>query len=381
VRILPGLILSLLLLMALSGCFIPPAVTLASLAADGVSLAASGKSLKDHALSEVTGEDCAMWRVVKNDDICLVEVGASETVLVAYKGPETVYDGPWTEPPLSTADIDVMRRGFLHLGEHQVFEQITSMREPSGLTTYAPSSSERDDTVVAAQDIADSAPGFSANSPKTLSPEAALAPAQTPASTVIRPVAPGAGGSDVTGGRALRQSDYTLASIQVASAAVPGRSVSDLPFDMGTMMPVIPGDDGPAVGPSAGLQFFAPSTAASMGQVASLASVEMSAVAHAVGVPPPVRESWSDETVAAVVVDAAALEKDVYLVLGSYTEQNQAQRVAGRFGDLAAQVRAAIVRGEARYRVIAGPYVLPEAQARRDSIAGTGVEAAWITRL
>lgn len=325
-----------------------------------------------------------MWRVVKNDDICLVEVGASETVLVAYKGPETVYDGPWTEPPLSTADMDVMRRGFLHLGEQQVFEQMASMREPSGLTIYAPSSTERDDTMVPAQDIADSAPGSSADSSKTLSPEAASAPAQTPAPTVIRPVAPGiarAGGSDVTAGRALRQSDYTLAPIQVASAAVPGRSVSDLPFDMGRMMPLIPGDAGPAAGPSAGLQFFAPSTAPSMGQVARLASAEMSAVAHAVAVPAPVRESWSDETVAAAVVDTAAPEKGVYLVLGSYTEQDQAQRAAGGFGDLAAQVRAATVRGEARYRVVAGPYALPEAQARRDSIAGAGVEDAWIARL
>lgn len=346
-RILPGLVLSLLLPLALPGCFIPPAVSLASLAADGVSLAASGKSLKDHALSEVTGEDCAMWRVVKNDDICLADVQPSETVLVAYKGPESAFDDPWTEPPLSTADMDVMRRGFLHLGEQQVFEQMASMREPGGLTIYAPISAERDEPVAPAQDIANSS-SSSDNPSETLSTEVNPAPVREP--------------------------------IHVA-AAVPARSGSELPFDMGAMMPLIPGNAGPVAGPSVGLQAFAPATAPSMGQVARLASAEMSAVAHAVAVPAPVRESWSDETVVAGAVAAAVPEPGVYLVLGSYAEQAQAQRVAGGFGELAAQVRAATVRGEARYRVVAGPYALPEAQARRDSIAGAGVEDAWITRL
>ena len=387
-RILPGLGLSILLPMALAGCFIPPAVSLASLAVDGVSLAASGKSLKDHALSEVTGEDCAMWRVVKNDDICLVEVGASETVLVAYKGPETAYDDPWTEPPLSTADMDVMRRGSLHLGEQQVFEQMATMREPSGLTIYAPASIEGDNTVAPAQDIADSSADSSVNSSpdsvRVLSTGAEPAPARSVAPTVVRPAAPviaRAGESVVEADRPVRRLDRIQAPMQVASAAVPGRSVSDLPFDIGNMMPLIPGAAGPTFGPAAGLQFFAPATAPSMGQVARLASAEMSAVAHAVAVPVPVRESWSDEAVAAGAIGAAVSEKSVYLVLGSFAEHDQAKRAAVGFGDLAAQVRAATVRGQARYRVVAGPYALPEAQARRDSIAGAGVEDAWITRL
>jgi len=54
----------------LSGCGLPPAVMIASYAADGVSYVATGKSVSDHGISEVTGRDCAVWRIIKGDPIC-----------------------------------------------------------------------------------------------------------------------------------------------------------------------------------------------------------------------------------------------------------------------------------------------------------------------
>ncbi len=54
----------------LSGCAVPPAVTVASLAADGVSYVATGKSVTDHGLSAATGEDCALLRVVRHQSVC-----------------------------------------------------------------------------------------------------------------------------------------------------------------------------------------------------------------------------------------------------------------------------------------------------------------------
>jgi hypothetical protein len=54
----------------LSGCGLPPAVMIASYAADGVSYIATGKSVSDHGISEVTGRDCALWRIVKGTSIC-----------------------------------------------------------------------------------------------------------------------------------------------------------------------------------------------------------------------------------------------------------------------------------------------------------------------
>ena len=51
----------------LSGCGLPPAVMIASYAADGVSYVATGKSVSDHGISAVTGRDCAVWRIVKGE--------------------------------------------------------------------------------------------------------------------------------------------------------------------------------------------------------------------------------------------------------------------------------------------------------------------------
>ncbi len=55
----PTLVLPLLFL---TGCAIPPAVTIASLVLDGVSYVSTGKSTTDHAISAFANEDCALLR-------------------------------------------------------------------------------------------------------------------------------------------------------------------------------------------------------------------------------------------------------------------------------------------------------------------------------
>lgn len=70
-----------LAVLALSGCVaVPASMTIASFAFDGMSYAATGKSTNDHALSAVTGEDCALWRVVKDKPVCAepAKTGAKE---------------------------------------------------------------------------------------------------------------------------------------------------------------------------------------------------------------------------------------------------------------------------------------------------------------
>jgi SPOR domain len=57
----------LLLLLLAAGCAVPPAVTIASFAADGVSYIATGKSVTDHGISAATGHDCALLRPVLSD--------------------------------------------------------------------------------------------------------------------------------------------------------------------------------------------------------------------------------------------------------------------------------------------------------------------------
>jgi hypothetical protein len=74
-------LLALLLPLGLGGCGAPVAFQVASLAVDGVSYLATGKSLFDHGLSAVAEEDCAMLRVVTEGQICR----DGETALVEAK--------------------------------------------------------------------------------------------------------------------------------------------------------------------------------------------------------------------------------------------------------------------------------------------------------
>lgn len=57
--------------LIVSGCGIPPAISIASYALDGVALVASGKTIKDHALSAAIGQDCSMFRVVSGEPVCV----------------------------------------------------------------------------------------------------------------------------------------------------------------------------------------------------------------------------------------------------------------------------------------------------------------------
>ena len=54
----------------LSGCGLPPAVVIASYAADGVSYIGTGKSVTDHGISAAVGRDCALLRIIKGKAIC-----------------------------------------------------------------------------------------------------------------------------------------------------------------------------------------------------------------------------------------------------------------------------------------------------------------------
>jgi len=63
-------ILIVLAPMLLGGCAIPPAITIASYVLDGVSYAATGKSVSDHGISALAGRDCATFRILKGENPC-----------------------------------------------------------------------------------------------------------------------------------------------------------------------------------------------------------------------------------------------------------------------------------------------------------------------
>jgi hypothetical protein len=64
-----ALLLTTPALTSLGGC-LPPAVTVASYAADAASYVVSDKSLSDHGLSAVKGEDCATWHFFVGRAVC-----------------------------------------------------------------------------------------------------------------------------------------------------------------------------------------------------------------------------------------------------------------------------------------------------------------------
>ena len=67
--------------LVLGGCGLPIGIQIASLFADGVSFLATDKTLSDHGISMVAGKDCALWRIVKGEDVCR-EI-APDDILVA----------------------------------------------------------------------------------------------------------------------------------------------------------------------------------------------------------------------------------------------------------------------------------------------------------
>ena len=62
-------ILAMFACFGLTGCVLPPVISYASMALDGVSYVATGKSVSDHALSAAVKKDCAVWRVVSEQDV------------------------------------------------------------------------------------------------------------------------------------------------------------------------------------------------------------------------------------------------------------------------------------------------------------------------
>lgn len=97
------------IVFSLSGCALPAAVSVASLAADVGSYLASGKTVTDHGLSVVMDQDCALLRVI-DGQICeeeedyevalamltpLPEPGAEEMELDLASADEP---GTWTPP-------------------------------------------------------------------------------------------------------------------------------------------------------------------------------------------------------------------------------------------------------------------------------------------
>tara|TARA_R110002110_G_scaffold284986_2_gene499151 strand:+ start:3757 stop:4629 length:873 start_codon:yes stop_codon:yes gene_type:complete len=73
--------------LLLGGCGLPPALSAASWALDGISYLASGKSVTDHAISEIAQQDCALFRVVQGRELCQAAVDDTQVA----EGPQVAF--------------------------------------------------------------------------------------------------------------------------------------------------------------------------------------------------------------------------------------------------------------------------------------------------
>lgn len=96
------------LLTLLTGCGLPPALSVASTVADGFSYVVSGKSVSDHALSMVASRDCAMMRVLDGREIC-TDVATEESTVLLAAAPAPAAE-PWTpvEPVKASLPADMV---------------------------------------------------------------------------------------------------------------------------------------------------------------------------------------------------------------------------------------------------------------------------------
>src|SRR5215472_10706493 len=112
----------------LSGCAIPPALSIASYVLDGVSYAATGKSVSDHGLSAAAGRDCAVWRLIKGGNPCKgdpteradpapVEEGQQATLSTGEPAP-VVASAPPSSPSTVAAAPTQPRQRYLVLGSY-----------------------------------------------------------------------------------------------------------------------------------------------------------------------------------------------------------------------------------------------------------------------
>ena len=58
----------------LSACLPAVPVLIATTAVDGVGLLTTGKTMRDHWISGVMGQDCALWRLTEDEPVCVDHV-------------------------------------------------------------------------------------------------------------------------------------------------------------------------------------------------------------------------------------------------------------------------------------------------------------------
>jgi hypothetical protein len=114
-RYLKNLFVLVLVTLPLAGCFLPPVISLASLALDIGSFAVSGKTVTDHGISAVAQEDCAVLRGF-DGGVCRPYEDYEDDVSLAALEPLTPLGANSSDEP-GGPDVDVLSElGYIEAG-------------------------------------------------------------------------------------------------------------------------------------------------------------------------------------------------------------------------------------------------------------------------
>ncbi len=316
------IIVAIVLAFALSGCLLPPAVSIASFAADGISMAATGKSIKDHALSGVMDQDCALWRIIKDEEICvdyILEDG--DTVMVAEGETDAEAD----------ADADAQTPAAV---------EIAAVPEPTPEPAIRPVSLSTNPNVDASSLLM----RFGASQQ--------VPPRTNMANATIRPAVGSFDMAEIT--------PATYEKADMAPALVGGVN-----------LPISTKETKVFHGPTIQAATFAPALPLNIEPV-KLAEAEPY-VEEVLPAPPHI------EMVRWVPIKE---DVDVYLIVGSFPEVDVASSVAGSIEtDVQLSVLPAIVKGKTYFRVVAGPFTMDHARLEKTNMIAAGIDDAWLTRL
>jgi hypothetical protein len=355
--------------LLLSGCFVPFAISIASYGFDGMAYATNGKSLTDIALSQVVGQDCATFRVIKAEWICRDRSPEQERELVIQRWRiaqqaklEAKAPHRWKEPRDATPDppipVTVIAEADAAKARAEERIQLAQARKNGGKTPVA---------VAAATPLAGSLPLETAEPDTETRPDSQTRIVDT-AADVSTGMRPAQGALDTT--------PVQLAALPAAAPpAPPAVSRAKAHAAVANPAPAVaspPLDAAQSLDPFAQLPttFFPPlkqytKPAQTKSAQAKPAPAKPVAARPAAIQPAATRPAPAKPTIApAASLSRPALQlvalhsppPGVYIVLGSYGTRTGARQAMSQVSGFAARLATTHIDRQSLYRIVSGPY-------------------------
>ena len=372
----------------LAACALPMPVRIASWALDGIAYLTTEKSVTDHGISLVAQQDCALWRGFMGEQICQSDDGTAIAVAVAEGQPAGNAEGGYSSdawalaalaPAAGPTDPDAAAfwavdescggYGECRQGEGRPEQppDLVLARRPAVVQRRRDPWPAPEATHVAA--IESPFPPHQALTEPYDEAAGSPPPAATPAvATADGP--PPAGGAD----------SADLGAITTASG----------PIEDGSMDLAMPGGESGLLGPAEPQLADFTTASAPAEETAPPSGLVQPATAIAAGDTPGAPGTVDHVQPAATAdrpaprrerVPAAMVGPRLYYVIGSFSQWNNAQRLAARHGTLTPSVVTGKLDGRKVFRVVIGPFGPGEQEDMRALIHRAGHYDAWAVRM